>query len=85
MEMEYEEYEKAVRKAQDLWSEGFGDYFTDSPGEYEIFYERRNGNLYFVPSCNEVFDGLVDDIENGLEIEEEDIVSFLNHHGIEWK
>jgi len=75
-------YEDAVKKARNLWTEIKG-FFTDNMEEYNEFYKEPNGDIYLVPDVNEVFKSFIMDYETGFE-GEEDIIGFLDRHKIKW-
>jgi len=76
-------YEDAVKKARNLWTEIKG-FFTDNMEEYNEFYKEPNGDIYLVSDANEVFKAFVKDYEDNFKSGEEDIIGFLDRHGIKW-
>jgi hypothetical protein len=53
---------------------------TEDEGEY-----KENNELYFVENIHRVRDAYYSDLENSVIVEDEDVPSFLDRHGIEWK
>jgi len=73
------EYEKAARAMNRAWK------FIEDAGitEDEEAY-KENPNLVLVNDIYEVRDAYCEDLENGVNIEE-DLYEFLDRHGIDWK
>ena len=46
---------------------------------------KENPNLVLVYDIHEVRDAYCEDLENGVNIENEDLYEFLDRHGIDWK
>ncbi len=48
-------------------------------------YESNAEGFYLVENIHAVRDAFYSDLENGVEIEEEDVCGFLDRHNIKWE